>query len=273
MVMQGAGSKLTEPLAGQVALVTGGTRGIGQHLAQAMVAAGMRVALTGRDKMVAERVARTIGGIPQVIGLPLQVTDASSVEAAFGATEAAFGPIDLVVNNAALLIPEASPWEVDAEDWWRVLEVNVRGCHLCMREAVRRMVARGSGRVINMASDTALGPWPTLSAYGTSKAALLRLTESFAVAAERHGVALFAVSPGMVKTDMTAMLPSVQDVPESAWSPPEKISALCLYLATGKADRLTGRYFHVNHDDIEACVAEAARIQSDDLNVLRLRGR
>jgi NAD(P)-dependent dehydrogenase (short-subunit alcohol dehydrogenase family) len=159
---------------------------------------------------------------------------------------------------------------VDVEDWWRVNEVNVKGVFLMSQAVLRRMAPRGRGRVINMASDTAIKPFPTLSAYATSKAALLRMTDSFALAAEPFGLSLFAVSPGMVKTEMTALLPNAAEIPESTWTAPEKIVNLCLYLASGRADALSGRYFHVNRDDIESCVANAKQIQEADSHALRL---
>lgn len=259
---------MKKTLSGGVALITGSTRGIGKELARGFASSGMRVAVTGRSVEAAQSVARELGDACR--GFALEVTEQASVESCVEAIEAELGPIDLLINNAGLLIAESCPWEVDAEDWWRVNEVNVKGVFLLSQAVLRRMASRGRGRVINMASDTAIKPFPTLSAYATSKAALLRMTDSFAAAAEPLGLSLFAVSPGMVKTEMTALLPNAAEIPASTWTAPEKIVELCRYLASGRADSLNGRYFHVNRDDIEACVAQAKQIRDSDSHVLRL---
>jgi NAD(P)-dependent dehydrogenase (short-subunit alcohol dehydrogenase family) len=256
-----------------VALVTGGTRGIGKAIAGALAASGMRVGLTGRTERAAQEAAKSLSSTGTVIGLPMEVTDPESVENAFAMAEAELGPVDVCVNNAGLLIHEEVPWNTDADDWWRVMEVNVKGVFLCMSAAMRRMQPRGSGRIINMASDTAIKPFPNLSAYATSKAALLRLTDSFAEAAHQSGITIVAISPGMVKTDMTAVLPVAKHFANSDWTPADKVAQMCLEIAAGKADGLWGRYLHVNYDSLDFCAANAASIQREDSHALRLRQR
>ena len=229
----------------------------------------MRVAAAARTREQVERVAGEIGGL----ALTVDVSDEGSISRMVQETERRLGGIDLLVNNAGIAGPsDARPiWEgQDAGDWWRVFEVNVRGAYLCCRSVLRGMVERGGGRIVNVGSGGGYLPVTPGrvgdSAYGPSKAALHRFGEVIAGQLEPHDVAVFTISPGLVRTALTERLGD-----DAPWTPPSLAPQLVRVLASGRADRLTGRYLHAEHDDIEDLIARADEIVADDLNAVRLR--
>jgi NAD(P)-dependent dehydrogenase (short-subunit alcohol dehydrogenase family) len=258
-------------LTGQVAIVTGGGRGIGRSIAQTLARAGAKVAVAARTRDQLDETVALIqqqGG--QAISFTLNVTDQLAVEHMVSETTRQFGPVDLLVNNAGIAGDEAPIWETDAADWWHVLEVNLRGPFLCARAVLPGMVAQQRGRIINVASGAGTVPSAFNSSYPVSKAALFRLTDCLAEMTSPHGVSIFAISPGLVRTAMTQEMTMFKDVPDDDWVPVERAGELCVFLATGKADRLSGRYVHVT-DDITKLVQRTDEILENDLYVLRLR--
>jgi 3-oxoacyl-[acyl-carrier protein] reductase len=255
-------------LAGKVALVTGGGRGIGAGIARELARAGMRVAVTARSREQIEQVASEIGGV----AVQADVSDQSSVSDMVRQVERELGQIDVLVNDAGISgSPETRPiWEDDPADWWHVFEVNVLGTYLCARAVLPAMVKRGSGRIINVGSGAAYLPTgPGMvgpSAYGPSKAALYRFGELLAAQMAERGIAVFTISPGLVQTEMTAWLSD-----DAPWTPPELAPQLVRVLASGRADELAGRYLHAEHDDIEDLIRRAHEVREQDLNAIRLR--
>jgi 3-oxoacyl-[acyl-carrier protein] reductase len=250
-------------LEGQVALVTGGGRGIGRGIALELADAGMRVAVAARTADQVEETAQEIGGL----AVTADVSKQEEVEAMVAAVERELGPIDLLVNNAGIGLMGKLPWEEEPEDWWRIFEVNVLGAYLCSRAVLSGMVERGRGRIVNTGSGASylpMGGGPT--AYGASKAALGRFTELLAGQVADRGIAVFVFSPGLVQTDMTSGFGD--DLP---WTPPELAPRLVRVLASGRADRLAGRYIHAEHDDIEDLIARADEIVERDLNAIRVQ--
>lgn len=142
------------------------------------------------------------------------------------------------------------------------------------------MIGRKTGRIINISSATALRPGPNSSSYSVSKAAAIRLTDSMAIELAPHGITVFAVSPGLVKTAGTDLLtnseagqkwlPYMQHIPDNQWFPPEQGAALVAEIASGKADALSGRYLHVT-DNLDDLIARADEIRTNDTLTLRLR--
>jgi NAD(P)-dependent dehydrogenase (short-subunit alcohol dehydrogenase family) len=218
----------------------------------------------------------------------MDVTDREAVERAVAVVERELGPIDVLVNNAGVWGPIAPVWEVDPEEWWRAMEVNVRGSFLCSRAVLAGMVARRRGRIVNIASHAGVHRWPTVSAYAISKAAIIKLTENLAAEAKRFGVSVFTVHPGLVTTGLTddavalarRVDPASHQGRAAAWVldevaagravAPEIGAQLVVALAAGRADALSGRYVTV-HDDLGAMLERIEAIQRDDLYTLRLR--
>jgi NAD(P)-dependent dehydrogenase (short-subunit alcohol dehydrogenase family) len=249
----------------KVALVTGGGRGIGASIARELASAGARVAISARTADQVESVAREVDGLPLVA----DVSDQESVQGMVAQVESELGPVDVLVNNAGISGSTGPVWEADPADWWRVFEINVLGAFLCCHAVLPGMVARGDGRIVDIGSGAGYLPmsmnaWE--SAYGASKAALNRFGETLARQLEGTGVYVFTISPGLVRTDMTQRF--ADDLP---WTPPELAPRLVRVLASGRADKLTGRYLHAEHDDIEDLIARADEIVDDDLHSIRLR--
>ena len=254
-------------LDGQVGLITGGGRGIGEAVARELVGAGMRVAVTGRTESQVRSVADAVGGLA-LIG---DVSQQSDVEAWVAETEQQLGPIDLLVNNAAIVGAAEPFWIHPPSEWWRVFEVNVLGTFLCCHAVAGGMVERRQGRIVNVTSGASYIPQlPAVgsdTSYPPSKAAVNRFTERLAVELAEHGVCAFAVAPGIVRTEMTRSLSGA--IP---WTPLEAPARLIRGLAEGNADSLSGRYLHAEHDaDLDALAARADEIREQDLNAVRLR--
>jgi 3-oxoacyl-[acyl-carrier protein] reductase len=250
-----------DDLTGQVALVTGGGRGIGANIARELARGGARVAVAARTRGQVQDVAAELGGL----ALEVDVADQPAVERMVEQTERELGPLDLLVANAGIGNQDGPTWEVDPKAWWHVLEVNVLGVHLCCRAAIPRMLERGSGRIVITGSGAAYLPGSTHTAYPTSKAAVCRYGET--LANELAGrIPVFFFSPGLVKTEMTSDFGD-----DAPWTPPELAPRLVRVLASGRADALAGRYIHAEHDDVEDLIRRADEIREQDLNAIRLR--
>jgi 3-oxoacyl-[acyl-carrier protein] reductase len=252
---------MTDPLKGQTALVTGGGSGIGANVARRLAEAGMDVWVAGRTAARVERVAAEIGGH----ALTGDVSQEDDVARWFEQT----GSIDLLVNNAGVSGPTVSFEQEDLESWWRVFEINVRGVFLCSRAATSGMLARGHGRIVNVASGAAYLPpgGAPSTAYGPSKAAVHRFSELLAAQLSPRGVFVFSISPGLVRTAMTES--HLGD--DAPWTPPECAPQLVLALGSGEFDVLAGRYLHAEHDPPELLRERIDQISADDLNAIRLR--
>jgi NAD(P)-dependent dehydrogenase (short-subunit alcohol dehydrogenase family) len=240
-----------------VAFVTGGGRGIGAGIARALAEGGWSVVVGARSRDQIAAVAEEIGGR----AVEVDVSDRKSVEQAF----AEVGEVELLVANAGIGNQDGATWEVDPDDWWHVLEVNVLGVHLCCRAVIPGMLERGSGRIVITASGAAYLPGTSHTAYPASKAAVSRYGET--LANELRGrIPVFFFSPGLVKTEMTNRFEG--DLP---WTLPELAPQLVRVLASGRADALAGRYIHAEHDDIKDLIARAEEIEQQDLNAIRLQ--
>ncbi len=251
-----------DDLTGQVALVTGGGRGIGAGIARELTGAGARVAVAARTREQVEQVAREINGP----ALEFDVSDPDAVERMVNETELQLGPIDLLVANAGIGGGEAEAWTVAPDRWWHTFEVNVLGVYLCCHAVIPGMIERGRGRIVITGSGASYLPGSTNSAYSASKAAVGRFGEILAKQLEPHGIRVFVFSPGLVRTQLTGRFGD--DMP---WTPPELGPRLVRVLASGRADALVGRYIHAEHDDIEDLIRRADEVERDDLSAIRLR--
>jgi 3-oxoacyl-[acyl-carrier protein] reductase len=249
-------------LDGQVALVTGGGRGIGASVARELSAAGMRVAVSARTREQVEAVAGEVGGLAVVA----DASQRDEVQAMIDQVERELGPIDLLVANAGISLAHDDVWEVDPAEWWHVHEVNVLGVFLCCRAVIPQMLQRRTGRIVIVASGAAYLPGARSTAYTSSKAAVHRFAETLAGQLDGR-IPVFSISPGLVRTEMTEGV-----FPEDApWTPDECAPKLVRALAAGRFDRLSGRYLHAEHDPPEQLEQRIERVLADDLNVIRLR--
>jgi 3-oxoacyl-[acyl-carrier protein] reductase len=250
-------------LAGQVALVTGGGRGIGADIARELASAGMRVAVSARTREQVEGVAKEIDGLELVS----DVSRADEVVGMVETVEGELGPVDLLVANAGVAVWEDRPsWELQPDEWWSAHEVNVLGVYLCCRAVIPRMLERGRGRIVITASGAAYLPGSKSTAYASSKAAVNRFGETLANQLQAR-IPVFPISPGLVRSEMTE-----GRFPEDApWTPPECAPRLVRALASGRFDRLSGRYLHAEHDPPDELERRTEEILEHDLNAIRLR--
>jgi NAD(P)-dependent dehydrogenase (short-subunit alcohol dehydrogenase family) len=270
-------------LGAQVAIVTGGGRGIGQAMALALARAGAAVAVVARS---ADQLAQTVALVEEVGGRAIpftaDVTDQQATEQMARKVEQQLGPVDLLVNNAGAPAPLGPLWETDPDEWWRCVDVNLRGPFLCSLAVLPGMVARRGGRIITTASSSGLDPGRYASSYAISKCAVIRFSENLAAETKEHGISVFSIHPGFVHTAMTEAVVASPD--DEKWFggwfskslaagydvPPERAADLVVMLASGEADVLSGCYISVG-DDVAEMVRRAEEIQQDELYTLRLR--
>lgn len=188
-------------VAGKVVAITGGGRGIGRATASAFLAAGAKVAIGDLDSDVAAATAAELGG--EIVGLPLNVTDADSFAAFLDSAEEAFGPLDVLVNNAGImptgLFADEDPTMTD-----RILDINLRGVITGSRLATTRFAARGSGHLVNIASLAGVSGFPGLATYCASKHAVVGFSQALHRELEEQGIGVTVVLPGVVRTELSA---------------------------------------------------------------------
>lgn len=254
-----------------VVLVTGASRGIGAHLARGFAEAGYDVAVTARSEAGLTETCESVRErSAQVLPLELDVTDPGSVEASVTAVLARFGRLDVLVNNAGVIEPEAVIWEGDPDTWWHVLEVNVRGAYLMTRAVCRSMVERRGGRIIMLNSGSGGKDSADLSAYNASKSVLARITNAVTMAGESLGeraVRAFDLAPGVVATDMTASMEMHQGRTE--WTDPADVVTLAVAMAAGELDAWAGRMVRAGVDTVASLKARASTGLDDDARRLR----
>jgi NAD(P)-dependent dehydrogenase (short-subunit alcohol dehydrogenase family) len=267
-----------KPLTGQVALVTGGGRGLGRAMAQALAEAGASVTITARSKEQLEQTAALLKNAGHAfLALEGDVTNPHSVEEIVRRTEQEWGSIDILVNNAGALTGLGYIWETDPQDWWHDMEVNVRGPYLYARAVLPGMLARKRGRIINIVSRSGIMAMPAQSAYNVSKAALIRLTENIAGEAKEAGISAFALSPGAVPTTMSLHMADFREhqfqqgdaFRALLTDAPEQSADAVVWLAMGQGDALTGRYISAK-EDLNMLVQHAEQVRQEDLYTLRL---
>jgi NAD(P)-dependent dehydrogenase (short-subunit alcohol dehydrogenase family) len=255
-------------LAGETALVTGGGRGIGKAIALALASAGARVVLIARtpselDQTLAE--IQSAGG--EGLAMPADVSSPSAIAALFEKVEDSASPITMLVNNAGVLAPIGVLWEVDPDEWWRNLEINLRGPFLCMRAVLPGMISRQRGRIVNLASSASKVPIPDGTAYGASKTALVRVTESLSRELEGYGVSVFSIDPGNVDTGMHEFLGHSPEwlrrrgTHQPVFTLAERTADLVVRLAAGEGDALSGRLITTSRDDLDDLIAHANEIR------------
>lgn len=257
-------ANLVKPLQDRRALVTGGGRGIGRVIATTLAEAGADVALMARSQDEIAQVAEHIeAGGRRSLALTADQGDRHAVDAAVARLEAAWGGVDILVNNAGILGPVGPSHEVDPDAWLETLRINTGGCFFCSRAVLPGMIERRDGRIINLSGGGAVSPRPWFSAYGASKAAITRFTETLAAEVADYGVQVNAIAPGAVNTRMTEQAAAAgslagdegegarRQLAEGGTSA-QSAADLVVYLASARSGGLTGRLLAAKWDDWES---------------------
>lgn len=240
-------------LEGKVAVVTGGSRGIGRSVCQTLAKAGAHVVIgyVGREDAANDTLASITGAGGSAEILRVDVGDAESVEQAFKKVVDAHGKVDILVSNAGIAIDQLL-LRVKPEDLARTWATNLDGAIWCAKAAVRTMMRKKHGRIIHLSSVVAESGNPGQAVYATSKAGLIGLTKTLAREYASRGITVNAVAPGFIETDMTGALNEEQrkgileQTPVGRIGTPEEVAAAVLFLASDEAGYVTGQVIRVN---------------------------
>jgi 2-dehydro-3-deoxy-L-rhamnonate dehydrogenase (NAD+) len=237
-------------LSGQSAVVTGGAQGFGRAIAERFVASGARVAIWDRDLALAQRTAAELG--TPVVAIACDVTDPAAVAAACDATLAELGRIGILVNNAGIAGANAKTWETEVEEWQRVMRINLDGPFLCSRAVVPHMIARGYGRIVNIASIAGKEGNPNAAHYSASKAGVIALTKSLGKELAGYDIAVNAVTPAAAKTAIFDQLTQqhidfmLSKIPRNRFVTVEEVASLVAWLASAENSFTTGAVFDIS---------------------------
>jgi 3-oxoacyl-[acyl-carrier protein] reductase len=236
-------------LTGKTALITGATGGLGASIAKALHGAGAAIAISGTRVAVLEELKAALGGRVHVVTCNL--SNAADVEKLVPAAEAAMGSLDILVNNAGIT-RDGLAMRMKDEDWAAVLDVNLTASFRLCRAAMRGMMKRRWGRIVNITSVVGVTGNPGQANYVASKAGLIGLSKSLAIELASRNVTVNCVAPGFIATPMTDVLNDKQKeailvkVPAGRLGSPEDVAAATLYLASNEAAYVTGQTIHVN---------------------------
>jgi 3-oxoacyl-[acyl-carrier protein] reductase len=232
----------------KVALVTGGARGLGKTICQVFAAEGAKVAFCDLEKneALAEELTRTWG--VQALSVKADITNSSEVAAMFDQIEKALGPVDALVNNAAIAPSGGPVTAITEEEWHKTFQVNVGGTFLCCKEMVRRLLAaKRTGKIVNISSQAAFrGSQSGKLAYDASKGAIVSFTIALARELAPHGINVNSVAPGLMHTDMLAPLIAahperfVGRAPLQRLGKTEEVGSVAVFLCSEQAGYMTG---------------------------------
>jgi len=228
---------------GKVALVTGGARGIGLAIAERLLSEGARVAIVDRDPAV-EAVAKALG--PSARALVADVTRSAEVDRAVGAAHAWVDRLDIVVNNAGITGRSYPIWELSDEDWQQVLAVDLTSVFYVCRAAVKLMLPRQAGRIVNIASIAGKEGNPTLVPYSSAKAGVIGLTKALAKEVATRGILVHAVAPAVIGTELLQQMTKdtvdmlVAKIPMGRVGTPAEVATLVAWLASDECTFTTG---------------------------------
>lgn len=238
-------------LSGKVALVTGGSRGIGRAIAGRLYGHGAAVGILDIDREGAEAAAQSLTGHGRSVGLAGDVSSSEQAESAVQAVEEQLGPVDILVNNAGLT-RDGLLIRMSEADWDLVLDVNLKGPFIMTKQVARGMMKRRSGRIVNVASVVGIIGNAGQANYAASKAGLIGLTKTLAKEFAARNVLLNAVAPGFIDTEMTRALPEnaremlQNQIPLRRLGSPEDVADAVLFLASDLASYITGQVLVVD---------------------------
>jgi 2-dehydro-3-deoxy-L-rhamnonate dehydrogenase (NAD+) len=236
----------------RAAIVTGGARGIGRAIAERLLASGARVSLWDVDAAALALTARELGDAGMVHTSTVNLADFASVRAATDATAAALGKLDILVNNAGITGGNAKTWELDPADWQRVMEVNLNGPFHCCHAVVPHLLRNGYGRIVNIASIAGKEGNPNAAHYSASKAGVIALTKSLGKELATANIAVNAVTPAVIATDIFQQMTQshidymLAKIPMGRFGKKEEAAALVAWLCSEDCSFTTGAVFDLS---------------------------
>jgi NAD(P)-dependent dehydrogenase (short-subunit alcohol dehydrogenase family) len=240
----------TIDLNGRCAVVTGGAQGFGRAIAERFVSSGAKVAIWDNDLPFAEKTAKEIGD--NVRAFKVDVSDLAAVESARDATLKAFGRIDILVNNAGITGANKTVWEMDLDDWRRVMRINLDGPFICCKAVVPVMIANKYGRIVNIASIAGKEGNPNASHYSASKAGVIALTKSLGKELAQHDILANAVTPAAAKTAIFDQMTQqhidfmLSKIPKARFLLVQELAAMVAWLASEDCAFSTGAVFDIS---------------------------
>ncbi len=238
---------------GKTVIITGASRGIGEAAAEVFAAAGANVGLLARSSGAISEIASRIG--ENAMAIPCDVSDFASLEGAIRQIEGAFGPTDILINNAGAVEPISHLAEADPDAWSKIIDINLKGVFYGMRAVMPAMNARGSGTIITISSGAAHGPVEAWSHYCSSKAGAAMLTRCADKEAGAAGLRVMGLSPGTVATQMQKEIKAsgINPVSQLDWSvhiPADWPARALLWMCGPDADEFIGTEISLRDEDI-----------------------
>ncbi|UKV13623.1 SDR family oxidoreductase [Thalassospiraceae bacterium SW-3-3] len=241
-------------LAGKTALITGSSRGLGRAFAEGLAAAGATVILNGTNSERLSQACKEMSDVGMKVDMSLfDVTDEAAIKAAFDRFDAAGTQIDILINNAGIQFRKPM-LELDTADWQRVIDTNLTSAFMIGREAAKRMVKRGQGKIVNIGSLTSELARATVAPYTVAKGGIKMLTKAMAAEWGEHGLQANAIGPGYMLTDMNAALTSNPEfdawvkarTPARRWGRPDELIGTAIYLCSDASNYVNGQIIYAD---------------------------
>jgi 3-oxoacyl-[acyl-carrier protein] reductase len=236
-------------LQGKRALITGATGGIGGEIAKSLSAAGAVVAISGTREEKLRELAAEIKGECHI--LPCNLSSVEEVEALIEKAETAMGQVDILICNAGIT-KDGLALRMKNDDWDEVLNINLKSTFILNRNAIKKMIRRKWGRIINISSIVGVSGNPGQANYVASKAGMIGMSKSFALEVASRGITINCIAPGFIATSMTEVLTDTQkqgilsSIPSGKMGLPTDIAASTVFLASEEANYITGQTIHIN---------------------------
>lgn len=267
---------------GKVAIVTGGSGGIGRVVARALGAQGCHLMLAARGELdLKEAQQELASSLPVRVEVqPTDVSDEAQVRELAGRTLCELGAVDVLVNCAGIYGPIGPAHELNTDQWLDAIRINLFGTYLCIKAVLPHMISKRKGKIINFSGGGSVSPFPRFSAYSASKAAVVRLTETIAHEVKQYNIDVNAVAPGAVNTRMLDQVLAAGEVAggfleratrqkQEGGVPPQKAAELVVFLASNASDGLTGRLISATWDNWRDIPQRLKEIEHSDVYTMR----
>lgn len=267
----------------KIAIITGGSTGIGKAISIAFAIEGAHLVLASRTKTELEKAKSEIAGIAdaRVKIFPVDVSNPKAVTDMVDFTLKEFSNIDILVNCAGIYGPIGLVTEISSDEWLNTIKTNLFGTFLCTQAVLPTMMRNKKGKIVNMSGGGAAAPFPRFSAYSASKAAVVRLTETLAEEVKQYNICINSIAPGAVNTRLLDEALAAGEAAGKDFSsksikqkqeggvPPEKVAELAVFLASPQTDGLTGRLISLLWDDWRDIPRHLDKIMSSDIFTMR----